>query len=137
MAERTVSRRKALAGLAGLAAASTMVPTSLTGQQDPRPPKDHFGHPGLDEVVTAFDSEPLFFANVPLTVYDYTAHGDGSEFTLRRNREAFEWVDLAPGKAVDPRTVDLSTEIFGIKMKYPIMVSPSAALIPVHPDGEI
>ena len=39
------------------------------------------------------------FANVPQATYDYTAHGDGSEFTLRRNRQAFEWVDLVPGKA--------------------------------------
>ena len=39
------------------------------------------------------------FANVPLSVYDYTAHGDGSEFTLRRNRQAFDWVDLVPGQA--------------------------------------
>ena len=26
---------------------------------------------------TAFDFEPIMFANVPLRVYDYTAHGDG------------------------------------------------------------
>jgi 4-hydroxymandelate oxidase len=137
MAKRTISRRKAMAGLAGLAAVSPMIRASLTAQQDPRPLKDHIRHPSLDEMVTPFDFEPIFFANVPLTVYDYTAHGDGSEFTLRRNREAFDWADLVPGKAIDPATVDLSTELFGIKMKYPILVSPTAALVPVHPDGEI
>ena len=42
------------------------------------------------------------FANVPQAVYDYTAHGDGGEWNLRRNRQAFDWVDLIPGKAVDP-----------------------------------
>jgi 4-hydroxymandelate oxidase len=137
MAKRAISRRKAMAGLAGLAAVSPLIPASLVAQQDPRPLKDHIRHPGLDEMETAFDFEPIFFANVPLTVYDYTAHGDGSEFTLRRNREAFDWADLVPGRAVDPATVDLSTELFGIKMKYPILVSPTAALAPVHPDGEV
>ena len=42
------------------------------------------------------------FANVPQSVYDYTAHGDGGEWNLRRNRQAFDWVDLLPGRAVDP-----------------------------------
>ena len=33
---------------------------------------------GLDEMFTAFDFEPVMFASVPLTVYDYTAHGDAA-----------------------------------------------------------
>jgi isopentenyl diphosphate isomerase/L-lactate dehydrogenase-like FMN-dependent dehydrogenase len=81
--------------------------------------------------------EPLLFANVPLSTYDYTAHGDGSEFTVRRNRRAFEWVDLLPGKAVDPKSVDLSTDLFGASLKFPILVAPSAVQVPLHPDGEI
>jgi isopentenyl diphosphate isomerase/L-lactate dehydrogenase-like FMN-dependent dehydrogenase len=77
------------------------------------------------------------FANVPLTVYDYTAHGDGSEFTLRRNRQAFDWVDLIPAKtAIDPSRVDLSCEVLGTRMQYPIMIAPTATQVPLHPDGE-
>jgi isopentenyl diphosphate isomerase/L-lactate dehydrogenase-like FMN-dependent dehydrogenase len=90
-------------------------------------------------MATAFDFEPVMFANVPLSIYDYTAHGDGSEFTLRRNRQAFEWVDLVPGsnvKAVDASRVDLSCEILGLRLKYPIMVAPTATQVPLHPDGE-
>jgi isopentenyl diphosphate isomerase/L-lactate dehydrogenase-like FMN-dependent dehydrogenase len=104
---------------------------------DPRPLSEHKRALGLDEMTDAFDFEPVMFANVPLTVYDYTAHGDGSEFTLRRNRQAFEWVDLVPGKAIDPATVDLSCEVLGTKMKYPILIAPTATMVPLHPDGEI
>ena len=87
---------------------------------------------------TAFDFEPVFFGNVPLTVYDYTAHGDGSEFTLRRNRQAFDWVDIVPARAaVSASQVDLSSELLGVKMKFPIIVAPTAAMVPLHPDGEI
>ena len=93
--------------------------------------------PGLDEMATAFDFEPVMFANIPLSIYDYTAHGDGSEFTLRRNRQAFDWVDLVPGAPIDPAQVDLSCEIFGMKMRFPIMVAPTATMVPLHPDGEI
>ncbi len=87
--------------------------------------------------MTSFDFEPLMFANVPLSTYDYTAHGDGSEFTLRRNRQAFEWVNLLPGQPVDPKSVDLATEVLATKMKYPIIVAPSAFQAALHPDGEI
>ena len=110
------SRRKALAALAGLAAGSPLIRSGAAAQLDPRPLKDHRRLPGLDEMATAFDFEPVMFANIPLSVYDYTAHGDGSEFTLRRNRQAFAWVDLVPGTPVDPAQVDLSCELFGMKM---------------------
>src|SRR6478672_4949978 len=130
-----ISRRRALAAVAGTAALSILQRSALA-QADPRPLSEHRRSPGLDEMATAFDFEPVMFANVPLRVYDYTAHGDGSEFTLRRNREAFSWVDLVPGKPADPSTVDLSTEVFGIRMQFPIMVAPTATMVPLHPDGE-
>ena len=128
------SRRQALASLAGLVAGSPLI--AGAAQQDPRPLKDHKRTPGLDEMFSSFDFEPVMFANIALSVYDYTAHGDGSEFTLRRNREAFDWVDIVPGKPIDRSRVDLSTELLGLKMKYPIMVAPTAAMVPLHPDGE-
>jgi isopentenyl diphosphate isomerase/L-lactate dehydrogenase-like FMN-dependent dehydrogenase len=87
---------------------------------------------------TAFDFEPVFFGNVVRSVYDYTAHGDGSEFTLRRNRQAFDWVDILPARPpVPPPRVDLSSELLGVKMKFPIVIAPTAAMVPLHPDGEI
>lgn len=131
------SRRAALVAMARLVAASPLVGSTLSAQLDPRPLREHRRTPGLDEMRTAFDFEPVMFANVPLAIYDYTAHGDGSEFTLRRNREAFDWVDLAPGSPIDPARVDLSCEILGTKMAYPIMVAPTATMVPLHPDGEV
>lgn len=127
----------ALARLAGLVAASPLFGTIAGAQQDPRPFSEHRRLPGLAEMQSSFDFEPLFFGNVSLQTYDYTAHGDGSEFTLRRNREAFDWVDLVPGRAIDPAQVDLSTALFGIRMRFPILVAPSAVQVPIHPDGEI
>src|SRR5687767_2978323 len=87
-------------------------------------------------MLTAFDFEPVMYANVPQSVYDYTAHGDGGEWNLRRNRQAFDWVDLIPGKAVDPSTVDLSSTLLGLQLKFPIIVAPTATQVALHPDGE-
>ena len=118
-----------LAGLPSAAAAA---------QLDPRPLSEVRRALSLAEMQTAFDFEPVFFGNVLLQVYDYTAHGDGSEFTLRRNRQAFDWVDIMPSRPPVPaEQVDLSSEILGVKMKFPIIVAPTAAMVPLHPDGEI
>jgi 4-hydroxymandelate oxidase len=37
---------------------------------------------------------------------------------------------------MDPSAVDLSTEMLGARMKFPILVAPTAFQVPVHPDGE-
>jgi len=130
------SRRAALARVAGLVAASPV--TASVAQTDPKPLGEHRRALSLAEMQTAFDFEPVFFGNVLLPIYDYTAHGDGSEFTLRRNRQAFDWVDIVPARAGVPASqVDLSSELLGVKMKFPIIVAPTAAMVPLHPDGEI
>jgi isopentenyl diphosphate isomerase/L-lactate dehydrogenase-like FMN-dependent dehydrogenase len=69
--------------------------------------------------------------------YDYMAHSTDTEWTKRRNRHAFEWADLIPRAGVTADQVDASTELFGIPMKYPIVVGPSAFQQQLHPTGEI
>lgn len=111
---------------------------AVVAQTDPKPLSEHRRVLSLAEMQTAFDFEPVFSGNVLLPVYDYTAHGDGSEFTLRRNRQAFDWVDIVPARAAVPGSqVDLSSELLGVKMKFPIIVAPTAAMVPLHPEGEI
>jgi 4-hydroxymandelate oxidase len=111
---------------------------AAVAQSDPRPLSEHRRALSLAEMQTSFDFEPVFFGNVRLPVYDYTAHGDGSEFTLRRNRQAYDWVDIVPADTSVPASqVDLSSELLGVKMKFPIIVAPTAAMVPLHPVGEI
>ena len=107
----------------------------LRGQQDPF--RDHSRIPALDELKTAFDFEPVAYAKLPRYNYDYTAYGTDGEFTLRRNREAFDWVELIPNRASDVAAIQTSTEILGTKMDFPLLVSPSAGHTMLHPDGEM
>ena len=128
---RSLTRRSALRGLAGFVAGSPL----LDGQQDPFRPTSRV--PALEELATVFDFEPVAYAKVPREAYDYTALGVEGEFTLRRNREAFDWVGLIPRAVTDVSSVTTSTEILGIKMDYPIMVAPTAGHTQLHPDGEL
>ena len=129
--KRSLSRRDALCGLAGFLAGSPR----LAGQQDRF--RDHSRVPGIDELVTAFDFEPVAYAKLPREAYDYTAQGVDGEFTLRRNREAFDWVSIVPKSVVDVSSIQTSTEELGPKLAFPIMVAQSAGQGQLHPQGEL
>ena len=129
--ESSLNRRNAFRAMAGFLAGSPL----LRSQQDPF--RDHSRVPGLNELVTAFDFEPVAYAKVPRYNYDYTAYGTDSEFTLRRNRQAFDWVELLPNRVSGVGPVQTATEILGTQMDFPIMVSPSAGHSMLHPDGEL
>ena len=124
------TRRRALKQLAAFFAGSPL----LMGQQDPF--RDHSRVPWIDELITAFDFEPVAYARVPRAAYNYTAYGSETEFTLRRNRQAFEWVEVVPKTPIDATRVDTTIELFGAKLAYPILVAPTAAHSALHPEGE-
>jgi len=127
-----MTRRGALAGLAGFLAGSPL----LRGQQDPFPLSEQTRVQGLGEMRNTWDFEAVFNANLLRRFRDYNAHGDGTEWTLRRNRQAFDWVEMVPGEAVDPNSVNLATQVYGTKMSCPIMIAPTASHGDVHPGGE-
>jgi isopentenyl diphosphate isomerase/L-lactate dehydrogenase-like FMN-dependent dehydrogenase len=129
----SLTRREALASLAALVAGSPL----LAAQRDPRPLRDHQRVPGFAEMASVFDFEPVFFANVPRFVYDYTAHGADSEWTIQRNRDAFDWVDIVSRPPVDSARVNTTTSVLGLTLDFPILVAPSAGQVALHPDGEI
>jgi len=126
------TRRTALRSLVTSFVAGTPL---LRGQQDPF--RDHSRVPAMKELVNAFDFEAVAFAKLPRDAYDYTALGVEDEFTLRRNRQAFEWVELIPKGIVDANSVVTATEVLGTPMAYPIMIAPTASHLSLHPEGEL
>jgi 4-hydroxymandelate oxidase len=129
----SVTRREALTSLAGMLAGSSL----LHAQQDPRPLTAHRRIPGIDEMLTAFDFEPACFGNMSQTNYDFMAHGADSEFTLRRNRDAFGWVELIPRAGATAAMVDCSREVLGFRLDFPVIVAPSTRQRDLHPEGDI
>jgi isopentenyl diphosphate isomerase/L-lactate dehydrogenase-like FMN-dependent dehydrogenase len=126
----SLTRRNAVRGLTGFLAGSSL----LRAQQDVF--RDHSRSPGLEELTSAFDFEPIAHAKLPREVFNYTAYGSAGEFTLRRNRAAFDRVELVPRGVANVTKVDTSTEVCGTKMAFPIMVAPTAAHVALFPEGE-
>ncbi len=125
-----LSRRKALVGLASFLTGSRR----LGAQLDPYRLRDRV--PGLDEMRDVFDFEDVAFEKLDRATYNYTARGGGSEFTLRRNREAFQWVKLVLRGVGDETAPDATTSVLGTPMAFPLMLAPSAAHGVLHPDME-
>jgi 4-hydroxymandelate oxidase len=126
-----LSRRNAVRALAGFMAGSPLA----RSQQDPF--HDHSRVPGLSEMVTAFDFEPVAYARMLRQNSDFMDHGADSEFTLRRNRQAFDWVELTPSGVAGGGPVNTEIDFFDSKMPFPIMVAPSSLQGQLHPDGEL
>src|ERR1044071_2397826 len=110
---RSLNRRNALRAMGGFLTGSPL----LRGQQDPF--RDHPRIPSLNEMVTSFDFEPVAYSKVLRYNYDYMAYGTDSEFTLRRNREAFDWVQLVSKRVLDATPIQPATEVLGTKMAFP------------------
>jgi 4-hydroxymandelate oxidase len=130
--KRKGATRRALLGGLGAGLAGT---TLLKSQQDPS--HDNARVPGMDELRTVAEFEPVAFAKLPRETWTYTAYGSEGEFTLRRNRQAFDWVELVPRGIVDVSSVKTATQILGTPMNFPMMVSPSAAHGALYKDGEM
>jgi isopentenyl diphosphate isomerase/L-lactate dehydrogenase-like FMN-dependent dehydrogenase len=126
----SVSRRNALRGFAGFVAASPL----LRGQEDPF--RNHSRAPGINELTTAFDFEEVAYAKLRRDVYDFMMGNGDDESTFRRNRIAFDWVSLVSRGVADVRSINTATEIFGQKMRFPILISPTAGQGFLHDDGE-
>jgi 4-hydroxymandelate oxidase len=125
------TRRAVLGTLGGV----LVGPSFPAAQQDPN--RSYGRVPGLDELATVMEFEAVAFAKLPREQYDYTSYGSEGEFTLRRNREAFEWVELVPRGVVDITSIQTATEILGTQVAFPLMVAPTGNHGELYRDGEL
>jgi isopentenyl diphosphate isomerase/L-lactate dehydrogenase-like FMN-dependent dehydrogenase len=92
--------------------------------------------PKLDTMVNLFDFEPVFQSRVSKAAADYVTGGGWDEWTLNRNRDAFQRIILQPRYFVKVDQLDVSTEVLGQKLAMPILVAPTGTHSLVHPEGE-
>ena len=69
--------------------------------------------------------------------YDYYAGGSDDEVTVRRNRDAFEAISLAPRVLVGVSTVDTVSAVLGRQVSMPVLLAPTSAHKLAHPQGEL
>jgi len=87
--------------------------------------------------LNVFDYEELARRKLSQPFFDYIAGGADDEITLRRNREAFERIELRPRALVDVSRVDLATRVLGQDVQMPVLLAPAAVQRLAHPEGEL
>jgi isopentenyl diphosphate isomerase/L-lactate dehydrogenase-like FMN-dependent dehydrogenase len=92
--------------------------------------------PSLDDMINVFDFDAACRRRIQRDAYEYVSGGAEDEFTVRRNREAFGRITFRKRVLVDVSKLDLSTEIFGLRLDWPVMVAPTGSHGRVHPAGE-
>jgi isopentenyl diphosphate isomerase/L-lactate dehydrogenase-like FMN-dependent dehydrogenase len=123
MKKTILTRRKALAGLGSLAAASPLVadhPPKLIGEPPGRIA------PRAD-LVNVLEFENMAERKLAPDVYRGIAGGD---------RSFFDRITFRPRMMVPTTHLDLTISLFGDKMFAPIMAGPIERLQNYHPDGE-
>ncbi len=82
------------------------------------------------------DFRQLAKRRLPSPIFDYIDGGADDEVTLRRNSDAFNACDLVPNVLAGVDSVDLSTEVLGQRLDFPLFMSPTAMQRLFHHDGE-
>ena len=81
------------------------------------------------------DFRKLAKKKLPAPIFHYIDGGSDDEITLNRNTEAFSKCDLVPNILASVGEPDMSTEVFGKKIKMPLFLSPVAMQRLFHHDG--
>jgi 4-hydroxymandelate oxidase len=132
------NRRSAMKCLVSMVGASSLVSTgqAVGAQKNASQAETERVDDPLLEPVCVMDFEPLAKTKLDRLAYDYLAGGSEDEISLRDNRAAFERIILRPRPLVDVHKIDLSLELLGQKLEYPILLAPAGGKNCFYPDGE-
>ncbi len=91
----------------------------------------------LARAFSVEDLARLARRRLPAGVFGYLDGGGEGEVTLRRNRAAFEQLELVPHVLRDVSSIELSTKVLGTEMAYPFALAPIGSLRLLHHEGEL
>lgn len=93
---------------------------------------------GLEsEFVTLHEIVKAAKTRLTANIWDYLVGGTETETTLRRNRMALDSIAFKPRVLRDVSKVDPSSEMFGKKLRIPILLAPVGSLESLEPGGGV
>ncbi len=100
-------------------------------------PAAPYGDRRLARCYSIGDLARLARRRLPEAALGYLEGGGEDEYTLRRNRDAFDSLELVPRVLNDVSRVDTSTLIMGVPVPLPIALAPVGAPRLIHHEGEL
>jgi L-lactate dehydrogenase (cytochrome) len=101
-----------------------------------RPPAP-YGVRALDRCYSIEDLARIARRRLPSGARAYLEGGGEDEHTLRRNRAAFDEIELLPQALHDVSRVDTATTVLGRRAPLPIVLAPVGAPRMFHHEGEL
>jgi len=89
------------------------------------------------ELFNVNDFELAAKLKLEKSIYEYIAGGAGDEYTLKRNSEALEHLQLVPRILRSSDTVQTNIKLLDHQLTYPLFVAPMAFHRSVHDLGEL
>ena len=90
----------------------------------------------LNDCYNFEDFRKLAKKRLPAPIFHYIDGGSDDEITLKRNTESFSKCDLVPNILASVGEPDMSTVVFGKKIKLPLFLSPTAMQRLYHHEGD-
>ena len=91
----------------------------------------------MNDLINLQDFETAALARLPAGVRDYYGGAAADEITLRENCAAWERWQIHYRVLRDVTRRDLSTELYGLRLDWPLLIAPTAYHRMAHPDGEL
>ena len=118
----------------GMGAVGALLPGQILGQivED-----EDFIPDSAEAAVNIFDMERAAHSSLSRAHWTYLSQGVEDEVTLRANRKGFGKITLRSRRLIDVSKVDTATELFGIPLHSPILLSPVGVMGAMHEFGEV
>jgi L-lactate dehydrogenase (cytochrome) len=91
----------------------------------------------LSDCHNVLDLREVAKRRLPSPIFEFMDGGAETEATLRRNTEAFDEEKLIPKCLIDVASVNMSTQILGQDIAWPVFCGPTGTSRLFHPDGEL
>lgn len=86
--------------------------------------------------INIFEMESRAKAKLTEAAWAYLSGGCDGEHTLTANCDSYRNIQIRCRRLVDVSSIDLTTELFGMKLAHPIVLAPVGFQQMFHPNGE-
>jgi 4-hydroxymandelate oxidase len=136
-----ITRRQAARALVNMFGAAPFLQDPLLGAQSQS--RGPFGEAGIDYSdplygpVNVMEFAALAQKKLDPAAWDYLSGGSEDEVTLRENVQAYSNFIIRPRMLVDTHKIDLSLNLLGVKLDYPIILDPAGGKNCFYRGGEL
>ncbi|KAI9266852.1 FMN-dependent dehydrogenase-domain-containing protein [Phascolomyces articulosus] len=92
--------------------------------------------PPIEEMFNTFDFQSVARHVLKESAFAYFSSGSGDDMTMRENHNAYHRIWFRPRVMVNVSHIDMTTEMLGAQVSFPLYISATSFCKMAHPEGE-